>query len=80
MPPCGSPRCGHQDDVHDDALIEFIEDVGDALSDAVTAVVDAVVAIGEAIGSAIAAVVNWTVQQVQDLARALSTRSPPSAS
>ena len=62
---------GHQDDVHDDALVEFIEDVGDALSDAVTAVVDAVTAIADAIGGAIMAVVNWTVQQVQDLARAL---------
>ena len=59
------------DEEMDSAVVEFFEDVGDAISDAVTAVVDAVVETVESIGQAIADVVNWVAEDVKDLVNAL---------
>ena len=56
---------------HDDAVVEFFEDVADAISDAVNAVVDALGAVGNAFVDAIKDIVNWAADAVEDLARAL---------
>ena len=56
---------------HDDAVVEFFEDVADAVSDAVNAVVDAIGAAGNAFVDAIKDIVNWAADAVEDLARAL---------
>jgi hypothetical protein len=54
----------------DEAVVEFFEDVGDALSDAITAAVDVVVGATTSLAEAIIDVVNW-VEEVQDLVYAL---------
>ncbi|MCU7830808.1 MAG: hypothetical protein KZQ85_17250 [Candidatus Thiodiazotropha sp. (ex Myrtea sp. 'scaly one' KF741663)] len=55
----------------DSAVVEFFEDVVDAISDAVTAVVDAIVDAVESLAQAIVDVANWIAEEVADLVRAL---------
>ncbi|MBK9369678.1 MAG: hypothetical protein IPN01_25835 [Deltaproteobacteria bacterium] len=55
----------------DAAVVDFFEDVADALSDAVSAVVDAVVDAVGSIAKAIVGIVTWVADEARDLVRAL---------
>jgi transcription termination factor NusB len=56
---------------HDDAVVEFIEDVVDEVKEAIENVVEAVVGAFETLVEAIGAVVSWTVDKLTNLAQAL---------
>lgn len=57
----------------DSAVVEFFEDVGEAIVDAVTSVVDAIGDTLESLGQAIVDVVNWTADAVANLVSALGS-------
>lgn len=55
----------------DEAVIEFFEDVADAIVDAVTTIVDELTDLFEDLVEAFVDVVNWVVDEITSLARAL---------